>query len=90
MEKNFKIFVVLALVSCVRAGARLDKLDVKVLDKTKVTCEVKVHLTKPKSVDIDVHALTDAKDVSVSYKFVVKNEIWNFLNSHSCDSEHLV
>lgn len=48
------------------AAMRFQKMDTKILDPSKGTCNITVHPTVPKSVDVDVHSFIEAKDISVS------------------------
>lgn len=65
-------FYVLACCIFASADATLtvDKVIVKVLEPTLGTCEVKINPGPPKSINYDVHALIDAKDVMVRKLFL--------------------
>ena len=55
------VFVVLGSLA-------LDSAEMRVLDSSFGNCEIKILPTKPKSIDLDVHAFSDAKDVLVRFK----------------------
>lgn len=52
-------------VSIVFGSLSLDTAEMRILDNSFGNCEVKILPTKPKSIDLDVHADSDAKDVLV-------------------------
>ncbi|CAG9812322.1 unnamed protein product [Chironomus riparius] len=51
----------------VSGSLSLDSAEMRVLDSTFGNCEVKILPTKPKSIDLDVHAFSDAKDVLLQF-----------------------
>jgi hypothetical protein len=66
MVKVLIFLIGFTLITFIEAAVRLDKLEIKSLDPSKGTAEIKIHDTTPKSVDVEVHVLADVKDLSVS------------------------
>lgn len=59
-------FILMSGFSLARAGLSLDTAEIRVLDQSMGNCKVTVVPTSPKSLDLDVNALADAKDILVS------------------------
>lgn len=55
------------LIALTWADSSIEKVEVKVLDPTKGKCSVKINPGPPRSVDIDVESMIDAKDIEVSF-----------------------
>lgn len=70
MKFLWTLVLVLPLISSSCATAFLENVVVKILDPTKGKCAIKINPTVPKTVDIDVESLVDAKDITVSRKFI--------------------
>jgi len=52
----------------VYGDAKLDKIDINILDHSKGSCKVKINPGTPRSVDIDVESFIEANDITVSDK----------------------
>lgn len=60
------VVIVISLISSSYAVASLEKIDIQILDHSKGKCLIKINPTTPKTVDIDVESLVEAKDITVN------------------------
>lgn len=65
----------LSLISLSYAVVNLEKVDVKILDPTKGKCTVTINPTTPKTVNIDVESLVEARDITVCSPHLLISEV---------------